>query len=202
MCPASHLAPGVVEASSVPIAGLLDVGRAPAGNDDTAAAIASALSHASFESVPRADFMRWKYCKLIMNLANAAEALCGPDDPDYPEVHRLARKEGAAVLAAAGIDVATREEDAERRGKLLTPRPIGGQMRGGGSSWQSLQRGTGHIETDYLNGEIVLLGRQLGIPTPVNAVLQRRANEAARRGDKPALTRASALLAEIDAASE
>jgi 2-dehydropantoate 2-reductase len=62
-----------------------------------------------------------------------------------------------------------------------------------------LQRGTGHIETDYLNGEIVLLGRQLGIPTPVNAVLQRRANDAARRGDKPGLTRASSLLAEVDA---
>jgi 2-dehydropantoate 2-reductase len=133
-----------------------------------------------------------------MNLANAAEALCGPGDPDTPEVARRARREGGAVLQAAGIAVASRDEDAERRGQLLTPRPINGQMRGGGSSWQSLQRGTGHIETDYLNGEIVLLGRQFGIPTPVNARLQHAANEAARRGDKPGSTKAAALLEPLD----
>lgn len=28
----------------------------------------------------------------------------------------------------------------------------------GGSSWQSLARGTGTVEADYLNGEISLLG--------------------------------------------
>ena len=32
--------------------------------------------------------------------------------------------------------------------------------------------GSGSIETDYLNGEIVLLGRLHGVPTPVNALLQ------------------------------
>ncbi|WUJ19490.1 hypothetical protein OHS70_07955 [Streptomyces sp. NBC_00390] len=43
--------------------------------------------------------------------------------------------------------------------------------RTGGSTWQSLVRGTGSIETDHLNGEMVLLGRQQGVPTPVNEVL-------------------------------
>ena len=54
-----------------------------------------------------------------------------------------------------------------------------GQEGTGGSSWQSLVRGTGSIEADHLNGEIVLLGRLHGVPTPVNAVLQRRARQAA-----------------------
>ena len=57
---------------------------------------------------------------------------------------------------------------------------IGGRRRGGGSSWQSLARGTGTIETDYLNGEIVLLGRLHGVPTPVNLGLPARR---ARTGD-------------------
>ena len=35
-----------------------------------------------------------------------------------------------------------------------------------GSVWQSLTRSTGSVETDYLNGEIVLLGRLHRIPTP------------------------------------
>ena len=57
--------------------------------------------------------------------------------------------------------------------------PIDGQDRGGGSTWQSLARG-GAVEADYLNGEIVLLGRLHGVPTPVNELLQRAANAAAR----------------------
>jgi len=197
MCPAAHLAPGVVEPSSAPIAGLLDVGCATGGVDATAEAVAAALRASTFESVPRPDIMRWKYNKLLMNLGNAVEALCAREDPDAPELAKRARREGAAVLEAAGIAVASRDEDAERRGKLLTPRPIGGRARGGGSSWQSLQRGTGHIESDYLNGEIVLLGRQHGIATPVNALLQARANAAARRGDEPGSAQASDLLAEL-----
>ena len=40
--------------------------------------------------------------------------------------------------------------------------------RPGGSTTQSLARGTGSIETDWLNGEIVLLGRLHGVPTPAN----------------------------------
>jgi 2-dehydropantoate 2-reductase len=58
-------------------------------------------------------------------------------------------------------------------------------MRGGGSSWQSLARGTGSIETDFLNGEIVMLGRLHGVPTPANAAMQRIANRLARDGTLP-----------------
>jgi 2-dehydropantoate 2-reductase len=194
MCPATHLEPGVVLASSTPVTGLLDLGCYPSGIDDRARDIAAALEKSTFESVPRADIMRWKYTKLLMNLGNAAEALCGQVD-SLGDVVRRARSEGAAVLRAADIDAAPREEDRERRGNRMQMKPIAGAPRGGGSSWQSLQRGTGHIETDYLNGEIVVLGRLHGIDTPVNALLQRLANEAARRGLRPGSTTPEALLA-------
>ncbi len=58
---------------------------------------------------------------------------------------------------------------------------IPGAGRIGGSSRQNFVRGTGDIETDYLNGEVVLLGRLHGIPTPANAVIQRLSTEFARR---------------------
>jgi 2-dehydropantoate 2-reductase len=58
--------------------------------------------------------------------------------------------------------------------------PPAGAPRGGGSSWQSLTRGTGTIEADHLNGEIVLLGRLHGVPTPLNELLQHLANTFAR----------------------
>jgi 2-dehydropantoate 2-reductase len=194
MLPASHLEPGVVEASSIPTTGLLDLGRYPGGLDDRAKSIAAALASSTFESIPRPDVMRWKYCKLLMNLANAAQALCGNGDPDVGELARRARSEAAAVLRAANIDAASRDEDRERRGDRLKPTPIAGAHRSGGSSWQSLQRGTGTIETDYLNGEIVALGRRHGVATPTNELLQRRANDAARRKLPPGSVTAKDLL--------
>jgi 2-dehydropantoate 2-reductase len=189
MLPAEHVEPGIVAASSAPVTGLLDIGRYPTGLDDTANAVAAALSGATFESIPRPDVMRWKYSKLLMNLANAVEALFAPDD-DATALGRLARREGAAVLRAAGIDFASIEEDRERRGDRLTPR----LPRGGGSTWQSLRRETGALETDYLNGEIALLARLHGVAAPVNALLQSAANDAARRRLAPGSQPASNLL--------
>jgi 2-dehydropantoate 2-reductase len=194
MCPATHLEPGLVLASSTPVTGLLDLGCYPSGVDDRARDIAAALEKSTFESVPRTDIMRWKYTKLLMNLGNSAEALCGQVD-GLGEIVKRARSEGAAVLRAAGIDAASREEDQERRGNRMQMKPIAGAPRGGGSSWQSLQRGTGHIETDYLNGEIVMLGRLHGIDTPVNALLQRLANDAARKGVRPGSITPAEILA-------
>ena len=39
------------------------------------------------------------------------------------------------------------------------------------ATWQSLARGHGALETDYLNGEIALLGRLHGVATPVNQAM-------------------------------
>jgi 2-dehydropantoate 2-reductase len=183
MCPAAHLEPGVVQAFSSPTPGLLDVGRYPVGVDALCSALAAAFRAATFESVARPDIMRWKYRKLLMNLGNAVEALC--DGPGRLELAHLAGDEGVACLRAAGIDAASEEEDAARRGDLLQLHAVGGHRRAGGSSWQSLQRGAGSIESDYLNGEIVLLGRRHGIPTPVNALLQELAWERTLSGAGP-----------------
>lgn len=182
MCPAGHLEPGVVQQDSVPVPGLLDVGRYPAGVDDTAEALAGAFRAGGFDSLVRPDVMRWKYRKLIMNLANTVHALC--HSPGTAALARAAQTEGEAVLAAAGIDVASSEEDRARRGETLQIREIPGRPRGG-SSWQSLQRATGDIESDYLNGEVGLLGRLHGIATPVNDVLQVLATRAARERAGP-----------------
>lgn len=193
MCPASHLVPGVVQAYSTPTPGLLHLGRFPAGVDDVADQTAAALRDAAFMSEARPDIMRWKYTKLLMNLGNAAEAAFAPSDARNVAVQR-ARDEGAAVLCAAGIDFATNEEDAALRGDTLRIRPIGSQRRGGGSSWQSLERRTGRIETDYLNGEIVALARLHGVAAPVNAALTRVATEMAREHAAPASRDAETVL--------
>lgn len=185
MLPATHLEPGVVEASSAPVPGILDLGRYPSGTDDVTEAVASDLTAAGFSSRPHERPMRAKYAKLLMNLGNALEAACGTAAARGSDLVRAARREGVACFEAAGIDFASEDEDRERRGSLLQLRPIAGRRRQGGSSWQSLARGSGTIEADHLNGEVVLLGRLHGVPTPVNATLQRVANELARTGARP-----------------
>jgi 2-dehydropantoate 2-reductase len=55
----------------------------------------------------------------------------------------------------------------------------------GGSTWLSLVRKSGSIETDYLNGEIVRLGRASGVATPLNDALCRTVKEMAERSLEP-----------------
>jgi 2-dehydropantoate 2-reductase len=196
MCPTTHVQPGVVQASSSPVTGILDLGRFPEGVDDTAHAVAAVFDGATFSSVPRPDIRRWKRQKLLLNLGNAVEALCGPA-ARRGRLVEMARAEGEACFRAAGLDVATAEEDRERRGDLLTLRPVGDQRRGGGSTWQSLARGAGTVETDFLNGEIVLLGREHGVATPVNELLQQLMWEAALAQHPPEAMTEEQVLARL-----
>jgi 2-dehydropantoate 2-reductase len=184
MCPATQLRPGVVQLHSAPVSGLLDLGRYPRGLDETGQAIADVIGTTTFQSVARPDIMRWKYRKLLMNLANAVEALSGPEGRFSP-LAKEAQREGKEALAAAGIDVASAEEDRERRADHLQMRNTSSGQWSGGSSWQSLARGAGSIEAPFLNGEIVLLGGLHGVPTPVNALLERLAVQAAAEGAAP-----------------
>jgi len=197
--PASHLAPGVVAAHSGPIPGALDLGRFPGGVDDTAEELAAGLRSAGFESVARPDIMRWKYAKLLTNLGNAVRALCGRVD-GVDAIDELVRAEGDAALRAAGIEVAAPDEEDGRRAGVLTIKPVEGVPRGGSSTWQSLARGTGTVEADFLNGEIVLLGRLHGVPTPANELARQLINRVARTGAEPGTLAPAEFLAMLETA--
>ena len=193
--PSTHLEPGVVIAHSAPVPGSLDIGRHPHGLDERARLIAAALSGAGFASEPRADIARWKHAKLLRSLGNSVQALFGTLDGQAGEVWRGAQAEAIAVWAAAGIEHVGDEEYDARHARLITPGPVPGREHGGGSSWQSLARGAGAIESNELNGEIVLLGRLHGVPTPVNERLRRAALEAARTREAPGSRDPAAFLA-------
>jgi 2-dehydropantoate 2-reductase len=184
MLPATFMEPGVVDANGFPNNAILDVGRYPLGVDPMAVAIASAFEASGLVSMAQPSIMRFKYRKLIMNLANLLDALVS-DREGIALLHGRATEEAEACFAAAGIECATVEEDRERRAGLLSIRPIEGRKRGGGSTWQSFARGAASNEIDWLNGEIVLLGRRHGVPTPVNAMLQQLARTAAAEQRAP-----------------
>lgn len=174
--PGTHLEPGVVQVWAAPVPGTLDIGRYPDGTGEHGDALVGELLAAGLDSVLRPTIMKWKRGKLLANLANGAEALCGPT-ARTSSLATLAKTEGRACFAAAGLSCITETEAVSRQ---VPGRPIAGATRTGGSTWQSLARGASALETDYLNGEIVLLGRLHGVPTPINLALQRLAAQAAR----------------------
>jgi 2-dehydropantoate 2-reductase len=195
MLPAAHLEAGTVEAYGAEVTGHIDVGRYPEGMDERCEEICAALGDSRLESRAVSDVMRLKYAKLLLNLSNAVGALCRPG-ARRDELGELVRAEGRAVLDAAGIDyVADEVNDIGARWRRWGVRDIDGRSRSGSSTWQSLARGTGALETDYLNGEIVLEGRRHGLATPLNERLCELAARAARERFAPGSFAADDVLA-------
>lgn len=195
--PATYLSPGVVQAWASPVPGVIDLGAYPDGLGEHAHEIAGELGAAGFTCEVRGNIMKWKRGKLLSNLANGAEALCGPTARNSKLATR-ARAEARECFSAAGLSCTIDAEDAARRAGYQS-RPIAGETRAGGSTWQSLVRGATRLETDYLNGEIALLGRLHGVPTPVNEALQALAAEAARTNHAPGSMSIEELTARVDA---
>ena len=184
--PATFLVPGEIALHAEPLAGLLDCGRFPRGADERIAAVCADLEAAGFSATPDDHAMRLKYGKLLTNLRNALQALCGVHEerasPDLQGFVGRLRDEALVCYAAAGIAYAPLDEINRRRAAVFSSEQVEGVERGGGSTWQSFRRGLPGIETDYLNGEIVLLGVEQGIPTPANRALQLLAKTALSEG--------------------
>ena len=182
--PATLLKPGTVVTHAAATIGVLDASVYPTGNNKVVKEVTAALRDNGFSARPNPTVMRFKYGKLIMNLGNALSAISPPGE-ETKVIRSQLRAEAETCFAAAGIDCARPEEEKARRGNLMKSGSVAGQDRVAGSSWQSLARSTGNIEADFLNGEIVLLGRLHGIPTPANLTLQRLANHLASSGGQP-----------------
>jgi 2-dehydropantoate 2-reductase len=198
MTPTAHFEPGIVQAYATASTGEIDIGRYPSGIDDRCRKVCAALARTTFDSDPKADILRFKYAKLIANLANAVQAICGPEDPGQQELIDRTREEGHAVLRAAGIEFEAPEvADMGGRWERWQVREIEGRPRPGGSTWQSIVRGAGSVETDYLNGEIVLQGRISGVPAPVNELLDALTRETLRAGKVPGWISAAQVLSRL-----
>lgn len=196
MMPAEYVALDEAVVFSKPCYGVFDVGRYPGGSDSGDAALARAMTAAKMDMTVTPRAMAFKYGKLIHNLANIVGAALGPGIDDGAIAEAL-KAEGRAVLEAAGI--AWRDVGAgdPRRGTLFKMVALDGYDRVGSSTSQSLARGAGSIETDYLNGEIVLLGRLHGLETPANAFAAALGARLARNGARPGAVSRAELAAGV-----
>jgi 2-dehydropantoate 2-reductase len=194
--PAELLGPGQVVAPGSPVAGQLEIGRYPAGSGPAAEQLAADLSASGFIARVTEDVMVSKHTKLLRNLRNAIIAACGSMQSDAARrLAAMAVAEAEACFDAAGIRHLGLAAANAAREDVVKELPVSGQMRGGGSTWQSLNRRSGRTEVDYLNGEIALLGRQHGVPTPVNELLQVTVGVLAARREAPGTVDPEDLLA-------
>jgi len=166
MMPVDFVKPGEVAINCSPKLGVFNIGRYPQGVDVVAEDVCRALDSAGFAGFPDSDVMPGKYGKLLLNLSNVLDA-AGGEPGRKSDLSKMASVEAKQVLETCGIAYTTDY----RRDDLMRMTPVPGVKRTGSSSAQSLVRGAGSIETDYLNGEIVLTGRLNGVPAPVNEFL-------------------------------
>jgi 2-dehydropantoate 2-reductase len=194
MLPSTHLNPGEVVAKCTPTPGILDIGRIPLGTDEITSLVAGDLRTAGFESEERTDIMAWKRRKLLLNIGNGVDASFQPGAA-ADELADRAVDEGERVLAITGVPLVSAADDEVRRGSILQRRVDLPAV--GGSTWQSLQRGTGDSEIDYLAGEIVLLGRLHGTATPANEAIVAATRRLTASGGAPRSLDAASVLASL-----
>ncbi len=193
LMPVDYVTPGEVLCFGTPKYGIFDIGRYPKGTDARVDNLCAVLDGAGFAARPHEDIMRIKYGKLLLNLGNGVDAVIGGDSLSGKYVD-MVRAEGKAVFNAAGIDYENVWDVDPSRRELMHIGEIPGVVRIGSSSAQSLARGAGSIETDYLNGEIVLLGRLNGVTVTANALFAELSAKLAAKGGKPG----SVTATEID----
>jgi 2-dehydropantoate 2-reductase len=183
---AAHLTPGEVVLEGVPRTGVFHLGRVPAApTDGVLERVREDWTAARMRIALPADVLPWKYRKLLSNIGNAFQALLGRPE-GMSRLVGAAEAEGRAVLDAAGIAYTSDEEEAAARADSFEVRPVPGVDEVlGGSTWQSLTRGTGNVETDYLNGELVRIARWHGGEAPINATMAALVRQAAARGHRP-----------------
>lgn len=165
--------------------GSLIMGHYPTGTDELVETVAATLRAAEFYTLVSPDVMPYKWGKLLRNLGNAIGAITNSRGDEINPIVRAARHEAEEVLAQAGIRwISTQEEAQEWPESTIKPRSVM-ELEAKSSTWQSLARQQGTVETDFLNGEIVRLAERLGIRAPANKTLLRISQEMAARHELP-----------------
>ena len=201
MLPCSFSAMNEAVTFSTPRHGVFEVGRYPGGVDEDDRRMAAALEEGNIGGFAAPDVMAAKYGKLIINLGNIIQAAVGVGAvKETASVRDLANDEAKAALAAAGVAWRDVGRSDPRRDALMKQVDVPGVVAIGGSTTQSLARGAGSVETDYLNGEISRLGRLHGVATPVNDCLTRLGDRLAREGAKPGSVSVGELQAMVRSA--
>jgi len=148
--------------------GWLIMGRYPAGTDELAETVAENLRQAGFYVLVTPDVMPYKWGKLMLNLANAIGAITNTRGGDNNRIIRATQQEAQEILSKGGIRWISNEELASEWPESTVRSRNIIDTKEQSSTWQSLARQQGSVETDFLNGEIVRLADRLDMQAPIN----------------------------------
>ncbi len=165
--------------------GCFVIGCYPEGTDELAELVATQLRTARFLVKTTPDVMPYKWGKLMGNLANAIGAITNARGDDIDSITRAAQQEFRNILTQAGIRWVSAEELAQEWPEITAPLRGKLDTEAQGSTWQSLARNQGAVETEFLNGEVVRLAKKLGRQAPINEMLLRISQEMAANREPP-----------------
>ena len=181
---AAYLKEGEVGARMDP-PGWLIMGRFPKGTDTLVEAIAKQLRRADVFVMVTPDIKRYKWGKLMRNLRTGVGAITNASVADTMEIGNLARKELDDLLAEAGIPYVTDAQISKEWPEFTIESPNFAAGEDRSSTWQSLTRKQGSVETEFFNGEVVRLARKLGKTAPINDGINRIIQEMAAKREAP-----------------
>lgn len=181
---AAYLEDGEVIARRDP-PGWFIIGCYPQGIDKLAELVAERLLAASFLVKTSNDVMPYKWGKLMGNLGNAVGAITNSRGKEVFQIVQAAQQEFRDILDQAGINWISQEEMLKEWPD--TTAPLRGRIdtEAQSSTWQSLVRKQGTVETEFLNGEVVRLSRRLNRQAPINETLVRISQEMANNHELP-----------------
>jgi 2-dehydropantoate 2-reductase len=181
---AVYMTPGEVVCRREP-PGWLVMGIYPKGKDSLVESVASELREAGFYALVTPDVMPYKWGKLMSNLGNATGAITNDNSREARSVTQAAQNEARQLLNEAGIRWLSEAEITKEWPDFGAKPRAAMQTDEQSSTWQSLGRQQGSVETEFLNGEIVRVAKRLGKAAPINETITRICTEMAARKEKP-----------------
>lgn len=182
LIPASYTVTGEVTCSAAPKRAVLAVGRHLGGVDGTVEQIAEILRSIGWLVQTEDEVIGFKSLKLLSSVRDRL-SLFALDAQREEQLGQALVAEATAALRAADIPIVRPADRTVDFSQFIVDESTG-YSAARHSTWQSMQRG-GDSEVDWLNGEIVHLGRLHSVATPVNEALQRALGRAWRAGAEP-----------------
>lgn len=165
--------------------GSLVIGRYPQGTDELTENVAEKLRSCGYSVTVTPDIMPYKWGKLMTNIANAVRAITDATGEEVDFLSHAVRQEFRGLLIKAGIRWVSLAGPPGERPATTSPPAAGADPEAQSSTWQSLTRRQGSVETEFLNGEVVRLARKLGERAPINESLLHICQEMAANREKP-----------------
>jgi 2-dehydropantoate 2-reductase len=187
--------------------GRVIVGVHPKGSDAFTRSLATAFREAGFDAASSRTIESDKWLKLALNAQTVVHAAVDARDHDtneFQELNASILDEVRRVLKAAkirarscdGRDPSIEEMIAELRRPRARKSDHGVKVHN--SLWQDLYLKRARIESEYIHGPVIALGRKHGVPTPFNAAMLETANRLHASGAGPETLRLTELLDAVE----